>query len=96
MKLFFGFYYMCFRQKYFYWDIIIYLMKLLLLILNYFLLSSDKLRFSCTTLILLGYVLAIKIYKPYTLDRQNKCDEILFYTLIVTMFLCYNIADGNP
>jgi len=96
MKLFFGFYYMCFRQKYFYWDIIIYLMKLLLLILNYFLLSSDKLRFSCTTLILLAYVLAIKIYKPYTLDRQNKCDEILFYTLIVTMFLCYNIADGNP
>ncbi|EAR95228.2 transmembrane protein, putative (macronuclear) [Tetrahymena thermophila SB210] len=95
MKLFFGFYYMCFRQKYFYWDVIIYMMKLLLLMLNYFVLDSDKLRFSCTTLILLGYCLAIKIYKPYTLDRQNKCDQILFYNLIFTMFLCYNIDNTN-
>ncbi|KAL4505928.1 hypothetical protein ABPG72_013689 [Tetrahymena utriculariae] len=95
MKLFFGFYYMCFRQKYFYWDVIIYMMKLLLLMLNYFVLDSDKLRFSCTTLILLGYCLAIKIYKPYTLNRQNKCDQILFYNLIFTMFLCYNIDKTN-
>lgn len=95
MKLFFGFYYMCFRQKYFFWDLVIYLMKLVLLALNSLILNNDDLRFSSTTLIMLAYCLSIKVYKPYTLDRQNKCDEILFYTLIFTVFVCYNITPTN-